>query len=212
MTATPTIDSPAVATPEGEQGGAFQAHGARRLDGAPRTFRGVSKRRRDDRRSVRCGPWPGFLRRILANQRDIELAEAQARREIIQRGPPTGSGITPENWQLWHECEYFVCPRSKCTCIVQDCRVGASCRLMRAIGLTGDGRPLARKLRPVCGARNRRGEPCAVKVVPGKCRCRFHGGLSTGPRTIEGRARIAAAQRLRWARQRGHKIGAERGY
>jgi hypothetical protein len=150
---------------------------------------------------------PNFLSRIFAREREIKLAEAQARREVIQRGPPAGSGITSENWKLWHEYEYFVCPRSKCTCIAQDCRLGASCRLMHAIGLTGDGRPLPRKLRPACGARNRRGEPCAVKVVPGKCRCRFHGGLSTGPRTIEGKARIAAAQRLRWARRRTHKIG-----
>jgi hypothetical protein len=27
-------------------------------------------------------------------------------------------------------------------------------------------RPLPRKLRPLCGVRNRRGEPCAAKVVP----------------------------------------------
>jgi hypothetical protein len=31
------------------------------------------------------------------------------------------------------------------------------------------------------------------------CFCRFHGGLSTGPRTAEGKARIAEAQRRRWA-------------
>ena len=33
---------------------------------------------------------------------------------------------------------------------------------------------------------------------PRKARCRFHGGLSTGPRTDQGRARIAEAQRRRW--------------
>jgi hypothetical protein len=31
-------------------------------------------------------------------------------------------------------------------------------------------------------------------------RCRFHRGLSTGPKTKEGKARIAAAQRRRWAK------------
>jgi hypothetical protein len=30
-----------------------------------------------------------------------------------------------------------------------------------------------------------------MRVVPGKRRCRFHGGLSTGPKTKAGRARIA---------------------
>jgi hypothetical protein len=29
-------------------------------------------------------------------------------------------------------------------------------------------------------------------------RCRLHGGLSTGPKTQEGRERIAEAQRQRW--------------
>src|SRR5687768_7677811 len=49
-----------------------------------------------------------------------------------------------------------------------------------------------------CGAKNRRGEPCAARWEPGKKRCRFHGGRSTGPRTPGGRARNAAAQRRRW--------------
>lgn len=53
-----------------------------------------------------------------------------------------------------------------------------------------------------CGARTRKGTPCRAKVLPGKARCRFHGGLSTGPKTVEGRDRIAEAQRRRWARWR----------
>jgi DNA invertase Pin-like site-specific DNA recombinase len=36
-------------------------------------------------------------------------------------------------------------------------------------------------------------------------RCRFHGGLSTGPRTAEGKARIAEAQRRRWQRERARR-------
>jgi hypothetical protein len=68
----------------------------------------------------------------------------------------------------------------------------------------------ARKRLPACGAKNRRGEPCRVTIVPGKRRCLFHGGLSTGPKTIEGKTRIAAAQRRRWARRRGEDIQTER--
>jgi len=35
-----------------------------------------------------------------------------------------------------------------------------------------------------CGARRHRdGQPCEAKSEPGKKRCRFHGGRSTGPRT-----------------------------
>ena len=44
-----------------------------------------------------------------------------------------------------------------------------------------------------CGAKTRRGTACQKPPIQGKTRCRLHGGLSTGPRTAEGRARIAAA-------------------
>ncbi|MDD2859720.1 MAG: HGGxSTG domain-containing protein [Acidiphilium sp.] len=44
-----------------------------------------------------------------------------------------------------------------------------------------------------CGARNRAGNPCGNKPLPNG-RCRFHGGLSTGPRTAEGIERIRAAR------------------
>lgn len=53
-----------------------------------------------------------------------------------------------------------------------------------------------------CGARCRDGHPCAAPVASYRdgdgrlCvarRCRCHGGLSTGPRTAEGRARSLAA-------------------
>ena len=42
---------------------------------------------------------------------------------------------------------------------------------------------------------------CRNWPVPGKTRCRFHGGLSTGPRTSEGKARAVSAMvegRRRW--------------
>lgn len=50
-----------------------------------------------------------------------------------------------------------------------------------------------------CRARTRKGTPCRAQTMPGKTRCKFHGGASTGPRTAEGRARIAEAQQKRWA-------------
>ena len=50
-----------------------------------------------------------------------------------------------------------------------------------------------------CGARTRKGIPCRARALPGKARCKFHGGLSTGPKTAEGRMRIAEAQRKRWS-------------
>ena len=53
--------------------------------------------------------------------------------------------------------------------------------------------------RVACGAQTRKGRACRNKSEAGKARCKFHGGKSTGPKTPEGRARIAAAQRARWA-------------
>ncbi len=55
------------------------------------------------------------------------------------------------------------------------------------------------KQRVICGAKTRKGVPCRAKSEPGRRRCKFHGGKSTGPKTPEGRQRIAEAQRHRWA-------------
>ncbi|MCZ6606857.1 MAG: HGGxSTG domain-containing protein [Alphaproteobacteria bacterium] len=52
-----------------------------------------------------------------------------------------------------------------------------------------------------CCARTRRGTRCQCKALPNG-RCKLHGGLSTGPQTVAGRARIAAAQKQRWRRWR----------
>jgi hypothetical protein len=47
---------------------------------------------------------------------------------------------------------------------------------------------------PRCGVHTRSGECCRQPAMKNG-RCRMHGGLSTGPRTAEGRARCAAARR-----------------
>jgi len=57
---------------------------------------------------------------------------------------------------------------------------------------------------------------CRLHPVPGCTRCRFHGGLSTGPRTEAGKARTIAAMvagRDRWIarmRAQGEPIGCGR--
>jgi len=51
--------------------------------------------------------------------------------------------------------------------------------------------------RPRCGAKTRKGTPCKAPAVSGSNRCRLHGGLSTGPRTEEGRDAIAESTRRR---------------
>src|SRR5262245_35780795 len=59
-----------------------------------------------------------------------------------------------------------------------------------------------------CGARTRKGRPCKRPAYPNG-RCRNHGGLCTGARTAEGRARIAEAQRRRWAAVRQRSMHAQ---
>ena len=62
---------------------------------------------------------------------------------------------------------------------------------MLAIFARPPAKPAPKRVR--CGAkRHRDGEPCQALSEPGKRRCRFHGGRSTGPRTPEGKARALA--------------------
>ncbi len=44
-----------------------------------------------------------------------------------------------------------------------------------------------------CGTKTRRGTPCQRPANKRSGRCRLHGGASSGPRTEQGRAKIAAA-------------------
>lgn len=56
---------------------------------------------------------------------------------------------------------------------------------------------LPKKERSMCGAKTRKGTPCRARCVEGRERCRMHGGLSTGAKTAEGRARIVESNRRR---------------
>lgn len=66
-----------------------------------------------------------------------------------------------------------------------------------------------RSQRPRCGARTRTGGECQARAVwchetdsPRNGRCRNHGGLSTGPRTEEGRNAIRQSNRRRAQRHK----------
>ncbi|WP_305851945.1 HGGxSTG domain-containing protein [Ruegeria sp. HKCCD7255] len=50
------------------------------------------------------------------------------------------------------------------------------------LDLNDNGEPLPKSERSACGAKTRAGGQCQARVVPGKRRCRLHGGLSTGPK------------------------------
>jgi hypothetical protein len=68
--------------------------------------------------------------------------------------------------------------------------------MIRKIG--GGTSPLA----TICGARTRRGTSCQKRTLANNGRCKLHGGKSTGPRSVSGRARIAQAQIKRWEQWR----------
>ncbi len=53
--------------------------------------------------------------------------------------------------------------------------------------------PFPEELRGLtCGAKTRAGAPCKLTSIYANGRCRFHGGLSTGPKTKKGKRRVAA--------------------
>jgi len=45
----------------------------------------------------------------------------------------------------------------------------------------------------LCLAKTRSGAPCQKHPIAGRTRCRLHGGMSTGPKTPEGKAACIAA-------------------
>lgn len=69
--------------------------------------------------------------------------------------------------------------------------------------------PRYRRDRPRCGAKTRKGTPCQAQGLGRGGRCKNHGGMSTGPRTPEGRERAHAA--LRAWHERKHLRSAEPG-
>jgi hypothetical protein len=48
-----------------------------------------------------------------------------------------------------------------------------------------------------CGAKTRAGTPCKLTSIYASGRCKLHGGLSTGPKTADGRAKMADNGRQR---------------
>lgn len=58
-------------------------------------------------------------------------------------------------------------------------------------------------VRETCGAYARTtGKPCQAKLLFKGGRCKLHGGLSTGPRTAEGKRRALLALQRGWLKWR----------
>ena len=103
-------------------------------------------------------------------------------------------------------CSFRVCPYNRhtgkwCMETCTPCK-HTSCRKLRKIGLADNGQALPPNERPRCGAKTRAGSQCKHPVSPGKRRCRLHGGASSGPKTEEGKKRIAEGQKKRRAKEK----------
>lgn len=61
-----------------------------------------------------------------------------------------------------------------------------------------------------CGARTRKGTPCKRTDLYASGRCKFHGGMSTGPTTEEGKRRSAENGKCR-ARQQDTEVDPMKG-
>ena len=66
---------------------------------------------------------------------------------------------------------------------------------------------IERNATELCFAKTRSGTLCQKHPIVGKTRCRLHGGLSTGPKTQEGKSRSIAAH---WKHGRRSKAFVER--
>ncbi len=132
-------------------------------------------------------------------ERARERAERKKREDALAL---VDRHLEPDDIERWFESEYFLCPGydRRYTCRDPKCLIGTACMKMAAKGLWGDGTALPKKIRPRCGAKTRTGGECQATVVPGKRRCRLHGGLSTGPKTEAGKERIRRANIERWKR------------
>lgn len=53
------------------------------------------------------------------------------------------------------------------------------------------GKQVGKPKRVTCEAKLANGGRCARKSEIDRRRCRYHGGMATGPRTTEGKARVA---------------------
>jgi hypothetical protein len=108
-----------------------------------------------------------------------------------------------EKVEAVRECEFTQIRPARLVLSCFECGTD-QCKKLYLLGLDNCGNDLPFLRRPRCCADTRQGKPCGNRVVPGKRKCRMHGGLSTGPKTAEGKKRIAEAQRAKWERFRSN--------
>lgn len=88
---------------------------------------------------------------------------------------------------------------------------GITARIAQARAREMTSAALRATQRVTCGAKCRTGKPCQGNSLPGKRRCKWHGGCSTGPKTAEGKAKSLANLRQNRAISRNSVILVESG-
>lgn len=158
-----------------------------------------------------------------AGLKGVELAARRRAAGLTQRQLTEAAGVGrtavqyweaaphlgPRGWAVWPASETTIRPRGDGVLSLAE-RADALAAAQLAAFKDREARRAARR-RIRCGAKTRKGTPCRNKSEPGKRRCKFHGGLSTGARTPEGIKRIREAQRRRWARARDKSVAAPTG-
>ena len=130
-------------------------------------------------------------------------ATVQAARAVAYRcGAISGAGISRAPLQLpylycsgpWHPI------RQALRCGAGDvAHIHWGSRTTIRAQTTSSPKEPAMRQKTKCGAYARTtGNPCKAKAMPNG-RCKNHGGMSTGPKTLAGRSRIAEATRQRMA-------------
>jgi transcriptional regulator with XRE-family HTH domain len=117
----------------------------------------------------------------------------------------TGAGARhgASTWMDGHVAELIAREEARLLAKREAKRARRAIRLDAIRGLVAARKATAQaRERVPCGACTRKGELCRMRSEPGRRRCRHHGGMSTGPKTPEGRARIAEAERRRWQQWR----------
>ena len=125
--------------------------------------------------------------------REVERAKTSAASGVSVRIAPACANEAGENRSFQPVPRARVTPETS----------GESARFA-TLRASESGPVIAKCQRVPCGGKRRRdGQPCQALSVPGKRRCKWHGGASTGPVTPEGKARALANLRRGKARPEG---------
>ena len=134
--------------------------------------------------------------------RDARLSHGASIRAVAR-----AAGVAPSTVIRWERTLYL--PKAP-TRALRNIALALSVRLFESSRPVWKG-PHAQFFSPdlkdrvvsTCNARTRSGDKCKNAPTVGKRRCRLHGGLSTGPRTMAGRLKCSYAARNMWERRRG---------